>query len=480
MDTLIIFLLAPLLAAALTPLAKRYKLFYHILSIYLGTMNLYLLMTHDYGEYNEIRLGPIGFMMDKYAWFFAVLVNLMWIITLVYSYYYTYKNFQRKIGTFYFFLSLSAALTSAAAFGANILTMAIFYSGSVLVTYYLVGIRNDDHARINRTVFMRNVILPTGLLFLPLALFLCIVTGFAYFSDIPGHSLPFNPWVEALVVAGLIISMSMNAVFPFHRWLPSVWNTPAPVNALLNSVAAVNIGAITLLRLVDYVIGLDTMHELSLDFTKTGWILAVLGANAVFAAWKAWKTTNMKQRFAYSTVSQLSYILTAILIATPTSILAALLHIFTHGLAKSGLIFIAGFFKINFGTVEIPALRPYMPKLKPMALLIATFGLSIIGFPMLAGSYSKDLMIIEEWNNESYFAMMSLIVGSFINILYIYPPVKAAFSKPSDEVKRGFRLHYPLVFLVVVGLCATLVITFSMLLPLVLHGIHFNGDLHVL
>ena len=195
----------------------------------------------------------------------------------------------------------------------------------------------------------------------------------------------------------------------------------------MHSVAAVKSGSITAIKIATYVFGLNFLQEINQNFITGGWIFYLCGITAIYAAYQALKTTNIKHRFAYSTISQLSYILTSIIIATPLAMTGAMLHIVSHSLCKVSLFYIAGVFATVHGVYGTKESATIAPNLKVLIFLLAFCGASIIGLPFLPGSFGKDYMIISEWQTHHYSSIIFLIAGSIINILYIYPIVKAAF-----------------------------------------------------
>jgi NADH:ubiquinone oxidoreductase subunit 5 (subunit L)/multisubunit Na+/H+ antiporter MnhA subunit len=113
--------------------------------------------------------------------------------------------------------------------------------------------------------------------------------------------------------------------------------------------------------------------------------------------------------------------------------MAAVLHIVTHAIAKSCLFYVAGFYNSIYQTTSARQIGKIMPHTRFIALVIAICGLSITGFPLLAGYYSKDLMLIEEWHLHYYSSAIFLTVGSIINIFYIVGPVINAFKRKNPE-----------------------------------------------
>jgi multicomponent Na+:H+ antiporter subunit D len=460
----------PLLASLLAPLVHRFPRFYHGMCMLLGIGSVGWMLFHHESDLYVIVPSLFSLYFDKYSWFFILLIDLTWVITLIYAYGYLQNKFQERKTLLYRYLHLSIALVSASAMAGNIITILIFYLLSITAGYFLITLAGNLRAlKIGKQYILQNFF-PAFALLLPAALYIGLITQNQDFSHIPTLALQLDDTTISMLVALMVLGMGMNLVFPFNTWLPNAWMTAAPISALMHSVAAINIGAITLLKLVVYVFGMASIERLSNSFFHTQWLIYLCGANAVWAAWRAWKTQNMKQRFSYSTVSQVSYIISGLLIGSKLALFGALLHIFSHGLAKIALFFIAGSFNVRLGTVEIPKVGPYLPHARWEAAAVTLCGLSIIGFPLLAGFYSKDLILLEEIAHHHYGAAFFLLVGSFINILYIYPVARNAFwVKPNPELQLA-PMNRSMA--VAIALCAFLLVTFSLYTPLVLSWVN--------
>jgi multicomponent Na+:H+ antiporter subunit D len=459
----IILMAVPLLAGLFSPLVRRYRILYHSICIALGIINIGLLLNDHVPVTVTVIPSLLVFYFDRYSWFYVLLINLTWVITVIYSFSYTRHHFRDKMLYFYAYLSASMVAVSAAGMAGDLIAFAMFYMISIVIGYFLVTIRGNLQAYKIGKLYLQQTVLPGLLLFLPTLLYINQVTENKSFSEIPTLGLHISPEVTSTLVALIVLSVGMNSVFPFHTWLPRSWSAPAPVSVLMHTVAAVSLGPLALLKLNTYVFGRETMYDLAHDFTHTGWLLYLLGINAVYAAYKAWKTKNMKQRFAYSSVSQLSYILSAFLVSSKLAILGGLFHIASHALAKMCLFFIAGYYNMRTRTVDIPSLAPYMPHTKPMAVMVTLCGMSIIGFPLLAGFQSKDLILLEEIHSHHYLPAIFLLIGSFINILYIYPIVISAFfAKKNPDIMIA---PPPKSMQLAMFLCIAIILTFSLFVP---------------
>lgn len=456
-----VLLLTPLVGMLLVPLAKRQKLLYHIVAGTLSFGNLLVLL--DTPTSSEIaHFGPLQFQIDRYSWLFVFLINVSAIITLVYAYNFTKFNFQDQLGRFYFYLSTAITLVTANGLAGNLFTLFATYVLTVLAVYPLVDFRNTERAHLAARSYLLSLLVPAFTLFLPVVLYIYFSTGYQDF--VFGHytALRSSAWVGSAVIALLVLGISANSVMPFHRWLPMSSVAPAPISALLHSVAVVNMGVVALVKVAVYIIGYQAMHQLSSHIFETGWIQYLTGATAIYAAWRAFKTTDLKERFAWSTVSQLSYMVTAIVIGTPVAIMAAAVHMVTHAFAKSMLFYIAGFYNTMYNTVSTGQVASIAPWHRGVVACVGISATSIIGFvPYLAGYESKHPMMVEAFNTGNYPAVLALVIGGIINIMYIWPVIKAGFfTRRPAPVPGGVRA-VPVTMQVAIGLCLAGIIGFS-------------------
>lgn len=201
-------------------------------------------------------------------------------------------------------------------------------------------------------------------------------------------------------------------------------------------------------------------------FFQTGWLTYLCGGTALYTAYRAWKTPDLKQRFSFSTVGQLSYIITAFLVGTDKTLMGALLHMVSHSFAKLNLFFCAGIFLTSFGSVDGPTVARFAPGRRWIAWIAAISGLSITGFPLLAGFYSKDMMLIEEFKHHHYAAAFFLLLGSMINLVYILPIIRAGFAKRTETTPQSSPIPWQMALSVLI--CTVLILGFSKYLYLIM------------
>ena len=175
------------------------------------------------------------------------------------------------------------------------------------------------------------------------------------------------------------------ALMPVHRWLPAAMVAPTPVSALLHAVAVVKAGVFAVVKVIVYVFGVEALARLA----RADWLPSVAGFTIIAASIVALYSDNLKRRLAYSTVSQLSYIVLAASLLTPLSVVGAVLHIAAHAVGKITLFFAAGAIYTASRKTEVSQLDGIGRRM-PWTMAAFTVGsLSLIGIPPAAGFASK-------------------------------------------------------------------------------------------
>lgn len=435
----LIILFSPIFALAFLPIKSKNRNLYYAISVLISISSIILSF---YCEINtSYSYDPLEFVItiDRFSKIFLILISCSWLISIIYSYEFTKYHFQKKKTEFFLYLNILLSVAMINACAGNLTTLFVFYVIGIPLTYPLIKIRGNPASIIAGKNFIKQTLVPSFVIFLPAILITQNLIGHGTFDETGTlGSNNISPMFGGVLLFMFIIGISKNSVFPFHTWLPGTNPAPAPVSGLIHSVANVKTGSIALIKIAVYIFGLDYVHLITSNFLTGGWLIYLCGFTAVYTAYKALTTDDLKKRFAYSTVGQLSYIILAILIGTKTGIMAATLHIVTHAIAKSCLFYVAGFYNSVYKTTSVKEIGKIMPSTKFIAFVIAVCGLSISGFPFLAGYYSKDLMLIEEWHTHYYASAIFLLLGSIINIFYIIGPVKSAFKAvdPNFHAKK--------------------------------------------
>lgn len=370
----------------------------------------------------SLQVEPLGMV-------FALVASFLWIVTSVYAIGYMRGHHEQNQTRFYVCFAIAISGAVGVAFAANMFTLFVFYEVLTLSTYPLVTHHGTDEARRGGRTYL-GILLFTSIAFLLLAVvWTWSITGTLDFT--PGGILADKASPAILTVLFLLYMFGIGkaALMPFHRWLPAAMVAPTPVSALLHAVAVVKAGVFTVLKVTVYIFGADVLAGIEARQV----LLIVASFTIIGASLVAMRQDNLKRRLAYSTVSQLSYIVLGAMLITDVSIIGSGIHIAMHAFGKITLFFCAGAILVaahKTNVSELDGIGWTMP-VTMLAFLIGA--LSIIGLPPLGGSWSKYLLILGAAQSEQYIFIVVLMVSTLLNVAYLMPPiVRSFFALPAD------------------------------------------------
>jgi multicomponent Na+:H+ antiporter subunit D len=369
--------------------------------------------------------------VDLFGLIFALLASGLWIITSLYSVgYMRGGHYTNQTGYFACFaVCISAAL--GIAFAANLLTFFIFYEMLTMATYPLVIHDRTAEAIAAGHKYLAFTLGAGQVLLLAIICTQALAPG-ATFQ--PGGFLPANtaPGILTFLFVLFIIGVGVKAaIMPLHSWLPAAMVAPTPVSALLHAVAVVKAGTFGVVRIVHYVFGIDLLRHLRLDMV----LASVAAATIIIASIRALGEFNLKRRLAYSTVSQLSYIVLGAALASTTAVAGAMFHIVAHGLMKITLFFCAGAIYIKTHKLEIPDFAG-LGRQMPITFAAFTIGaLGLAGMPLCVGFISKWNLGLGALQAGHAVFLVVLVTSGLLNFAYFFPIVYSAFfGRPGEEI----------------------------------------------
>jgi multicomponent Na+:H+ antiporter subunit D len=371
---------------------------------------------------------PILFKVEPLGMIFAAVASFLWIVNSIYSIGYMRGNQEGHQTRFYVCFALALGSTVGVAFAGNILTLFIFYEVITLSTYPLVAHKETPEAVAAGRTYL-GILLSTSMGLLLLAIvWTWIVAGTLEFT--PGGILAGK--VEGPQVALLLFlymyGIGKAALMPVHRWLPAAMVAPTPVSALLHAVAVVKAGVFSIVKVLVYVFGLDLLNATP----SADWLFYMAGLTILVASVIALRQDNLKRRLAYSTVSQLSYVIMAAAILAPLSVMGAALHIAVHAFGKITLFFAAGSIYTAAHKTEVSQLNGIGRRMPITMGAFAIGSLSMIGVPPTAGFLSKWYMLLGAFEAERMAAVAVIVASTLLNAAYFLPIVYAAFCRPPD------------------------------------------------
>lgn len=364
--------------------------------------------------------------VDALSLLFLTLSAFLWLLTTVYaiSYFGNGPNLSRFFG----FFSLCVAATAGIALSGTLVTFFIFYELLTLSTWPLVVHKGDEASlaagrRYLAYTMAGSAMLLTGIVWLEGQ------TGPVEFAR-PGSLAGADPvtlrTAFVLMVAGLGVKA---ALVPLHGWLPAAMVAPAPVSALLHAVAVVKAGAFGIVRVVYDVYGIVLVRDLGL-----GLPLAVIASlTIVYGSLRALQQNDIKRRLAYSTVSQVSYIVLGTSLFGPYATIGGLVHLVHQGLMKITLFFCAGALAECVQVTKVEGLDGAGRRMPLTMVAFSVAALGMIGVPPVAGFVSKWYLGIGALQAGQLWVLFVLAASSLLNAAYFLPLLHRAWFRPPPE-----------------------------------------------
>jgi NADH-quinone oxidoreductase subunit L/multicomponent Na+:H+ antiporter subunit D len=375
-----------------------------------------------------------AFRADALGVLFASLASLLWIVTSLYSIGYM-RGLDEHAQTRYFAsFAASLAAVMGVAFAENLLTLFVFYELLTVATYPLVTHDETDEARAAGRKYLAYtfgggvaVLGGTALVF-----WLTGTTTFAH-GGIEGLAGADPLWARVafvLLAGGFGVKAGL---MPLHSWLPDAMVAPTPVSGLLHAVAVVKSGVFGVARLVLDVYGTDGIAEIGMALP----LAAIAAFTLVTASVIALRQDNLKRRLAFSTVSQLSYIVLGLALLEGNALIGGLLHIPAHAFMKLTLFFCAGAIHVETHTDDISDMAGIGRRMPLTMAAFAVAAAGMAGIPLVAGFVSKWYLVIGALEGDQLVFAAALLVSGVLNIAYFWPIVyQAFFESPEDHDEK--------------------------------------------
>ncbi|MDE0943322.1 MAG: monovalent cation/H+ antiporter subunit D family protein [Alphaproteobacteria bacterium] len=380
----------------------------------------------------------IAFAVEPLGMIFACVASFLWIVSSVFSIGYMRGNNEPRQTRFYVCFAIAISATIALAFAENLFTLFICYEVLTLSTYPLVTHHKNDEARKAGRTYLGILIGSSVVLLLPAIIATWVLAGSITFT--PGGVMAgkVEPVIGGLLLILFVYGIGKAALMPMHRWLPAAMVAPTPVSALLHAVAVVKAGVFTVVKVSVYIFGIDYLQNLFMADV----VLYLAGFTILAASIIALRQDNLKRRLAYSTVSQLSYVIMAAFILSPISTMGAALHVAVHAFGKITLFMAAGAIYTAAHKTKVSELDGIGRRMPWTMGAFAIGAISMIGLPPAAGFLSKWYMLQGAVDVEQWFAVAVILCSTLLNAAYFLPIVYVAFLKPETPVGHGHE-HGP-------------------------------------
>lgn len=451
----ILQVIIPLLAAPICFILKEARLvrwFVLIANVMAFVVSIMLLQQVNLNGTLVYSLGgweaPIGieYRIDKLNAYLLILVTSISTITLMAAGKSLTKEIPESKVT-YFYIAYMLCLTGLLGIvtTGDAFNVFVFLEISSLASYTMIAMGNDRRSLwasyqylIMGTIGATFILIGIGLMYM--------MTGTLNMYDL-AERLPEVEHTKTVFTAfafflvGVCLKL---ALFPLHLWLPNAYAYAPSIATVFLAATATKVAIYVLLRFIFSVYG----FEFSFSHLPLTEILVSLGLLGIIAASiVAIYQTNVKRLFAYSSVSQIGYMILGIGIGTKTGLTATMLHLFNHALMKSAIFLALAGVVYRVGSVNIKAFAGLGRQMPWTMAAIVIGGLSLIGVPLTVGFVSKWYLVLALLESNWWPIAVLVLIGSLLAIAYIWRIVEVAYFKPALQNNQSYK-EAPLAILI--------------------------------
>ena len=380
----------------------------------------------------------VALRIDGMGLLFAGTASFLWIAASLYCIGYMRMLQEHAQTRFYVCYAVAVGGAMGVAFSENLFTLYLFYEIVSVFTYPLVAHHQDGTSYAGARKYLTYLMFASKALLLPAMAMVYITCGTLDFNMADIHRGIFpagaNPEIIKACYFMLLFGFAKAAIMPLHSWLPAAMVAPTPVSALLHAVVVVKVGVFSVCRMMLSLFGTERLASLDLGVV-TAWIAAftILTASII-----AMTKTDLKARLAYSTVSQLSYIVLGVAMLVPSGITGGLIHIANHAFSKISLFFCAGAIICATSKTDIRDMGGLARRMPATIAIFAIAALSMIGVPPVGGFVSKWFLAVGALEIKSTGLLAVILVSSILNTYYFGEVIlRGFFGKPPEEEVAG-------------------------------------------
>ncbi|WP_051541731.1 proton-conducting transporter membrane subunit [Clostridium lundense] len=427
----------PFLAAIIIILAKFNEKRRNIFAGSAVVLNfIFVLSLFCYFSEGKLHLLKINefldlyFKIDKLSIFFGSIVSVLWIFTTIYSM--EYMKHEGKEDRFFAYFLATLGITLGIAFSGNLITLYFFYEFLTLATFPLVIHNGSKEALESGKKYLVYSFVGATLALLGMIVLFSITNSLTFMpKGIFNANSNLNISLISLSYLALFIGFGVKAALvPFHSWLPQAMVAPTPVSSLLHAVAVVKSGVFALTRTTYYIFGAEIVRKTH----STRYLVVLIVISILMGSFLALHQQNLKKRLAYSTVSQLGYILLGIVLLNENSFVGSMLHLINHAVIKITLFFCVGAIMYTTGKTEIGQIKGIGKQMPITMWCFAISSVSLIGIPPTNGFVSKWFLAQGALVEGKIAFPAILLLSALLTAMYLLPVVTAAFFKKGDNV----------------------------------------------
>ncbi len=428
-------ILLPIVAGLLIPVLKlnnQTRNVYVVVSAFASSvLAFYIAFASNFTTFTLLHLNKIfsiGFKIDGLSKIFLLIIAILWPIATLYAT--EYMQHEENQDSFFRYYLIAFGIALGLSFSKNAITMYLFYELLTFLTLPLIMHDfYDKRAQYAGKVYLIVSVLGAATALIGIVIFTSIVPSVEFVQGGVLEAVSYRNNYILINIAYILCFIGFGvkaAIIPFTYWLSVCGVAPTPVSALLHAVAVVKAGTFAIMRVTFYLFGNTNMYD---SFAKR--VVTVIAiVTIIYSSIMAVREKQIKRRLAYSTASNLSYILFAVALMTKSGFAAGMTHMIFHAIIKINLFFIAG-------AIIIYSHREYVDDMKGIAkkMPIAMFAflvasLAMVGIPLTCGFVSKYALItsaIEANTFLSLVGIVALVISSLLTLIYLFNIVIIAY-----------------------------------------------------
>lgn len=374
--------------------------------------------------------------LDGIGRIFAGMVAILW--PFAYLYVMGYMAHEDKKKNYAMFYVMTFGVVLGISFSANLVTMYFFYELLTFITLPLIMYPKTKEAKRAGRFYLYISLFGSTLALVGIIILVAYFNMGSFVNVFDPEQLQTDSVIgreNTFRLAYLLTFLGFgvkSAIFPLHGWLPKAGVAPTPTTALLHAVAVVKSGAFAIIRVIYSVIGIEVLKDSNVQIIT----MLIASFTIVFGSAMAMKQLHVKRRFAYSTISNISYILLAATMMSKEGLYAAMLHLIFHSFAKISIFFIAGETLEKADVTYVDQMDGFAKKMPITFACFILAGLSIVGIPGFAGFISKYEIINSAFKLNTWYSIVgvvALLISALLTACYVLTIViRAYFKKPCE------------------------------------------------
>ena len=431
----LIGILIPIFAGLLLPILKLNKLTRNVYvvtaSLIASVFAFYIAFVSNVGVVTLLHINKvfsIGFKIDGLSKIFLLIIATLWPIATLYAT--EYMDHEENQDSFFKYYLIAFGIAIGLTFSKNAITMYLFYE---LLTFLTLPLIMHDFYE-QKVQYAGKVYLTVSVLGASIALIGIIIlttvvptVEFTYGGVMQEVTYRNNEYLLNIAYILCFIGFGVKAaIIPFTYWLPTCGVAPTPVSALLHAVAVVKAGVFAIMRSTFYLFGNSNL--IGSLAQKVVIIIAII--TILYGSIMAVKEKQIKRRLAYSTASNLSYILFAVTLMTTEGYAAGMTHMLFHAIIKINLFFIAGAIIIYSGKEYVDDMKGIAKKMPLSMFTFLVASLALVGMPLTCGFVSKYGLItaaINAGKNYAFAGIVAIVISALLTLIYLFNIIIVAY-----------------------------------------------------